>query len=191
MLLGQRAFPAQNTEFVLTQFATRIGVARRAYARFVRAGLGDEAPADWDGGGLRRSAGDWVFVPQLARGREHWRCDERVLGSGEFVDAALARLAAAPVRSQTAPSIVLAALCHRLASRFDVSAREIASPSQRRRVLAARALLCEVAVCHHGFSLSSVARHLGISRPSVARAVIRARAVHAEYGCTPADFLTR
>jgi hypothetical protein len=72
---------------------------------------------------------------------------------------------------------------------FDVTADEIASSSKRCCALAARAVLCHVAVCHHSISLSAVARHLAISRPSVARAVDRALAIYSEHGCSPDDFL--
>jgi len=122
-------------------------------------------------------------VPRLARGRERWECDERVLGSSEFVHAALTRLSAEPVRPRPDSGGLLAGLRARVADAFEVTAGEIASPSRRRHALAARAFLCDLAVCHHGVPLSVVARALAISRPSVARAV------YAEHGCAQADFL--
>jgi putative transposase len=189
VLLGQREYPPQDVAFVLSQFGSQVGTARRAYVLFVRAGVGQGARVDLDGGGLRRSAGGWVMVPQLARGRERWEYDERVLGSGEFVHAALARLSAEPLRPRAEPGVILAGLRERMAAFFEVSEREIASAGRRRHALAARAVLCDLAVCHHGFSLSAVARHLSISRPSVARAVERARAVYAEHGWAQQDFL--
>jgi putative transposase len=189
VLLGRREFPPQSVDFVLAQFASRVDAARQAYARFVRAGVQEDTAVDLDGGGLRRSAGGWVMVPQLARGRERWAYDERVLGSSEFVHQALARLSAEPLRRREDPGAILTGLRERIAVAFVVSERELASGSRRRGALAARAVLCDLAVCHHGYSLSAVARHLSISRPSVARAVERARAVYAEYECAPEGFL--
>ena len=190
VLLGQRQFPPQDVDFVISQFGAKIGPARRAYQRFVRAALRHGAPIDLDGGGLRRSAGGWEFLPKLGRGRERWGCDERVLGSSAFVHQALARLAAEPLRARDHVDVSVAHLCQRVAAYFDVSEREIASQSLRRQVLAARAVLCHLAVCHHGVSLSAVGRRLSISRTSIARAVQRAPVVYTEHGCKADDFLT-
>ena len=65
-------------------------------------------------------------------------------------------------------------LSGQVADRFDVTAAQIASPSLRRPVLAARAVVCHLAVCRLGFTLQTVARALGISKQSVLRAVDRA-----------------
>jgi REP element-mobilizing transposase RayT len=191
VLLGKRAFPAQDVDFVLSQFASKVGQARRGYARFVHEGLRNGASIDLDGGGLRRSSGGWELLPKLSRGRECWEYDERVLGSSEFVHEILARLDVAPVQPSVSSEATLANLGARAAAFFDVTADEIASSSKRCRALAARAVLCHVAISHHSISLSAVARHLSISRPSVARAVDRAPAVYSEHGCSPEDFLPR
>lgn len=92
VLLGKRQFPPQDVDFVLSQFGSKVGQARRAYERFMREGPRNGAPVDLDGGGLRRSAGGWEFLPKLGRGRERWEYDERILGSSAFVHEALARL---------------------------------------------------------------------------------------------------
>jgi len=44
---------------------------------------------EFQGGGLRRSAGGWTEVAAFRRGREGWAADERILGSGMFVEAVL------------------------------------------------------------------------------------------------------
>jgi hypothetical protein len=128
---------------------------------------------------------------KLRRGRERWESDERILGSGAFVRETLARLSDQPCVPCTDAAVVFAGLRQRVAATFGTSEREIASPSLRRPGLAARAVLCDLAVCHHGFSLSAVARRLSISRTSVARAIDRVAAVYTESGLTPTDFLER
>ena len=125
-----------------------------------------------------------------SRWRERRECDERVLGSSEFLHQALTRLSAEPLQARDHVDVSVARLCQRVAAYFDVSEREIASPSLRRQVLAPRAVLCHLAVCHHGVSLSGVGRRLSISRTSIARAVQRAPVVYTAHGCKPDDFLT-
>jgi hypothetical protein len=148
VLLGKRAFPPQDVDFVLSQFGSKVGQARRSYARFVHEGLRGTS-IDLDGGGLRRSAGGWELLPRLGRGRECWEYDERILGSSEFVHEALARLGNGPFQPPPNPEATLALLGARAAAFFDVTADEIASSSKRCCALAARGVLCHVAACHH------------------------------------------
>jgi len=170
VLLGRQVFLEQDTDFVLAHFGTVVGKARAAYREFVRAP--DDPGVDLEGGGLRRSAGLWRYLSRTTQGRERWAHDERILGRPEFVQNILAPV---PARAPSgAPAAEIAALCTRAGEHFGVSPAEIASPSLRRRVLAARAVVCHLAVCARGFSLSSVARCLGITRRSVVRAVARA-----------------
>jgi len=97
VLLGHRSLPAQNVDFVLQQFGATVGAARQAYRVFVRTPC-REAGRDLDGGGLRRSAAGWEAVERLGCGRERWAYDERILGSGRFVESVPA-LSTASARS--------------------------------------------------------------------------------------------
>jgi putative transposase len=189
VLLGHHEFPAQDADCVLRQFGATVGGARRAYQQFVCAGAQQGPQRDLDGGGLRRSAGGWQVFPMLARGRERWACDERILGSSDFVDAVRRQIDDQPTRPTCASSAALDALCARTAARFGVERSEIGGASLRRDVLAARAVISHLAVRHHGMSLSAVGRHLALSKQSIARALERAAFVYRERGCTPADFL--
>jgi hypothetical protein len=108
VLLGQLAYPAQDTAAVLTQFGPTQRAARRAYQAFVRDGLSAPAARALDGGGLRRSAGAWEV--RVRGGRERWRFDERLLGSNAFVARVRATAPAPPpappdaIRTASLPS---------------------------------------------------------------------------------------
>jgi putative transposase len=148
VLLGQRAFPAQDTDFVLSQFGRTTKEARRAYRQFVLDGVTSRKIPDLDGGGLRRSAGGWEFVRKLGRGREKWACDERILGSNDFVREVLAKIHPEdPPCLPDHPAMTLTALCQQVALCFDVTEREIATASPRREVLRARAIVGHIGVC--------------------------------------------
>ena len=60
------------------------------------------------------------------------------------------------------------------ARQLRVGIAEIASASLRREALTARAIVSYVAIRHHGLTLTSVARQLGVSVNSIARALQRA-----------------
>lgn len=181
VLLGQGEFLAQDSDFVLQRFGRRIGEARRAYRSFVREGMERGKGTDLEGGGLRRSARGWEQLPSLRRGRERWAFDERILGGSEFVQTALHRSASdtiLPARPDS--SALLADLTARVAAHCAVTVAEIAGPTLRRDVLAARALVSSVAVHRFGFTLTAVARHLGVSVMSIVRAIERAKLIPEE-----------
>lgn len=85
-LLGHVQRPWYAVDEVLGHFGPRRPAARRAYRAFVAAGRAQGRRPDLQGGGLRRSVGGWEAVAALRRGREAFTTDERVLGSGEFVE---------------------------------------------------------------------------------------------------------
>ena len=102
---------------------------------------------DLEGGGLLRSSRGWEYLEKLGRGRERWAFDETIL---------------------------VRALCERAGDRFEVGEAEIASSSLCRAALTARAAVSYAAVRHHGLTLAAVARQLGVSGNSIARALRRA-----------------
>jgi REP element-mobilizing transposase RayT len=173
-LLGRATLAAQNIDFVLAHFGIRSGPARVAYREFVHAAGVHPTRDDLSGGGLRRSAGGWQYVPTLRRGREQWAYDERILGSSEFVAAFLAQ-DGSPAKCSRGAADVVQRLCEAVATRFEIPTGQMASRSLHRRVLAARAVVCHLAVCRLGLTRATVARLLGISKQSVMRAIDRAR----------------
>jgi REP element-mobilizing transposase RayT len=174
VLLGKHTFLAQDADFVLQRFGAELAEARRLYREFVREGVQDGKSPDLEGGGLRRSAGGWEFVSRVGRGRERWAFDERILGSSDFVRRVLAEQNQVGRRTAPNPGEILSELCLRVAMHFKVGCAELRGQSLRRSALDARAVACHLAVCHHGLSLTTIARHLGSSRFQVARSLRRA-----------------
>jgi REP element-mobilizing transposase RayT len=174
VLLGHLAGPWQATDPVLACFSSRAGGARRAYRAFVQDGLERHTIPDLSGGGLRRSAGGWDRLLGVRRGREAWAFDERVLGSSAFVHDVLADAPPVPIapigRRDTSQ---LDHLLTELAARHGVPRSDIAGPSKRSAATTARADFCDRAHADYGWTFAAIARYLGISRPSVARALHR------------------
>jgi hypothetical protein len=180
-LLGQHPRPWQQTDLVLEQFGAAVAPARRAYRAFVAAGLAHPQP-DLDGGGLRRSQGILQIVRKLARGRERWAFDERVLGRSEFVAAVSAQSEArhAPaVRPVDADTFVRDVLSQ-VARQFGLQIAEITTNTHRRSVVRARALVSYAAVRRAGLPARRVAPLLGVSPRTVLDGVALAeRRLHA------------
>jgi DNA-binding MarR family transcriptional regulator len=66
------------------------------------------------------------------------------------------------------------ALAEKVARKFDVDARMLSTPTKKRNVSMARAVLCHALVRRHMVSAADVARELNLSPSTVSRAVGRA-----------------
>ncbi len=88
-----------DTAYVLTQFGNRKRAARNAYCAFVAEGMGMGRIPELTGGGLIRSKGGWSQVLSARRKGQKEEFDERILGSGDFVNAIL-KEAEEKIRSQ-------------------------------------------------------------------------------------------
>jgi REP element-mobilizing transposase RayT len=170
-LMGTDSLAWQDTAFVLAQFGSEACAARTRYRRFVGEGISLRRRPELTGGGLRRSRRGWRFRGDVHAGRERWAADERILGSSDFVLRTLQELTP-PIR-QLAPTID--DLVEGASRRYRVGIEEIRSNSHRPAAVAARARVTYAAVCERGFTLSEVARLLGLSRRSAGRAFERAQ----------------
>lgn len=171
-ILGAARLRAHDVECVLRHFAGRAGAARQAYLEFVAAGLRQGRRPELTGGGLRRSLRCWQVLPNLDRGREKWTCDERVLGSSDFVLSLLRAVPPPPLPSRDVGAVLSMAI-DQVASRSGVAAALIRSNSRLPAAVAARAQVCAIGV-RRGLAVSAVATYLGISRRTVVRGLRRA-----------------
>ena len=174
-LVGQVARPWQAVEEVLAHFGHRNRNARRRYREFVAAGIPLGRRSEFQGGGLRRSAGGWQAVTALRRSREHGMADERILGSGPFVESVHRSLPpSAEARSPVEVLQVLQALLDRCARAWEITPDEVQSGSRRRPVAQARAAMGYVAVRHLGVPQATLARYLGVTPGAVQLGLARA-----------------
>ena len=177
VLLGTQRHTWQATEPVLGHFGRRVGEARRRYRQFVAEGIPRGRRPELQGGGLRRSAGGWEGLAALRRGRERWAFDERVLGSGAFVDHLLTEVGAAGLLSPARAWRAFPRVLGHLARIFGVAATEVTGGSRRRPVAATRAAVGAVAVSGLGLPVTRVARALGVTPMPLLRALARGRMV--------------
>ena len=91
-VMGKKKRPWQDVDYVLGYFGKTAKRARKAYLRYVEAGIGQGRQDQLTGGGLVRSLGGWSEVKRLRRmGQGHVMSDERILGDSEFVDSVLSQ----------------------------------------------------------------------------------------------------
>ena len=183
-LLGHVPRPWHALDDVLGQFAGTRREARRRYRAFVADGVSQGRQPDLIGGGLRRSAGGWETLATLQRGRERWAFDERVLGSGAFVERVL-KEAAPPPGGIAVAGRSLPALIAQIAAACGVHPAEIQSGSRRRPAARARAAVAAVAVTRLGLSAARVAKALGVSAVAIFQAIDRGLAELRTRGLDP------
>ena len=141
---------------MLSEFNTRIGVARSRYARFVAEGMSE---------GHR---------PEFYRGSE----ESRVVGEDRFVERALRANTESVRRHGADLDHIVAYMCQG----SGLIEQELSRPGKNRLASQARALIGWLAASSGGASLSQVARRLKRDVSSVSRAVTQIERIAAEGG---------
>jgi len=170
----------KTIEDFLLYFGDTKKAARRRYHEFVRKGIGEGTRRDLQGGGLIRSAGGDKKYLLGRKVEEREEGDERILGSGDFVNEALRR-AGDDREKRQGIKISLSKLIEKVASRLDLKVGAIISSSRRRKISDARAIISRLAVADMGYSASEVGRSLGLSRVNVGRCADRGKEVLGNY----------
>lgn len=179
VIMGSQDRPWQDKDGVLIYFGKTETEAKRLYRQFVEKGILMGKRPDLTGGGLVRSQGGWANVVSMRRRHEPEAGDDRILGSGTFVDAVLAR--AEQKRSDAlrlkAAIPDLPTLAKRIADKEGITLSDLLSGVRKRPVSQARRLLCQIALKRLLYSGASVARFLGMSTSLVNRMANRETAI--------------
>jgi len=157
---------------MLSYFGARSKEAILRYESFVRDGISQGRRPELIGGGLIRSLGGWSQVFSLRRKGVRVASDERVLGSGEFLESLLSEVNEQESQTLRFYSKVsdLASLARRIAIEEGITESELRSGSRTKLVSKARRLFCHVAVERMGHPGAQVARFLGVTTSAVVRA---------------------
>ncbi len=143
-IMGKITRDWQNTEYVLKFFGNSMSIARRTYRAFVQKGIAEGTRYDLTGGGLIRSLGGWQHVKALRKAGIRYKCDERILGDGDFVERVLQ---AADDRLERryalkAQGYDFDAVVERVAKVLDMEALDVLGRGKDPQTVKARSLLC-------------------------------------------------
>lgn len=179
VLLGNAVRPWQDCAAVLGWFGSREKEARRAYRSYVAQGIPLGRRPELVGGGLIRSLGGWSQVRAMRGGGMRVRADERILGSGEFVEQML-REAEERIKFQvpsTQRLLRARQYVERLCAEAGVSLAEMLGGSRRAPIPRLRLALARHLVGQLGLPLAEAARQLGVTTSGISRAIERAGGV--------------
>jgi REP element-mobilizing transposase RayT len=175
VVIGKDEYPWMGRAYILGQFARTKKKAIRAYYLFVQDGLGEGRRPELTGGGLIRSQGGWSQVLALRSKGEKDSSDERVLGSGEFVDQILQEVEDRQLRQmklrRRGGSIedIIQEEC----KKQKVSEQELRKGSRRGIVSEVRAEIACRSKDELGISGAEIARYLGVNTSSITRALAK------------------
>jgi putative transposase len=175
VITGKIRHDWQDREHVLSWFGRTEGEAKKAYRKFAEDGIALGRRAELVGGGLVRSMGGWSEVISLQRRGARELADERILGSGDFVERIL-KEADERVRQQYSrperPSD-LKRLIGQLCRKQKVSMTELMSRSRRDTISRFRGKLACTLIEEHGISMAEVARQIGMTTSGISKMLTR------------------
>jgi REP element-mobilizing transposase RayT len=177
VLNGRRDHNWQDAEYILKRFGTSLKVARRSYNEFVSKGISDGKRPDLVGGGLLRSVGGWSVLRAVRAAGMRVMGDERILGSSEFVESVLKNANEAYEKRMRFRSkgIRIEKIIDAASEYFEIKGDEIKSPSRRRKIARARAVISMAAIDQAGFTGADVARALNLTPSAISKLVLRVR----------------
>lgn len=168
VLMGRGEYNWQNCGEVLGMFSNNINDARAEYYQFVKDGINQGKRNDLIGGGLIRSLGGWSIAVQT-KGDERQMGDERILGSGEFVEEVLKAVdeqedqQSRLIRRGWDADKILNYVAHA----SGIEREEIIGNSKQRDIVKARILTCQLLIDDLGIKQIKVARMFNISKSAV------------------------
>lgn len=164
-LMGKKQLAGHDADWVLQLFAGSRSQAQKLYRGFMEDGVQQGHRNELVGGGLRRSQGMAVNGDIAAE-----TFDERILGSGTFVEEILTKVLPA---NQLAPKYPLPELAEKIAAWFSISSLELVRPSKARRPATARAVFCYLAVREMSYPGRDIGAFLRLGSSGVSLAVKR------------------
>lgn len=178
-ILGRHTNSWQDRDSVLAQFGRGEAQSMEMYRRYMADGMSLGRRPELVGGARRRGSGEWSSAGGPRRRGERESTDERILGSGEFVERILKETDARMMRQQGLKNIkrqaerVVVEGCKKLG----VSVTELRSGGRRGVTAQVRAEIARRLVEDYGLTLAEVARQVGISTSGVSKLLSRSLSI--------------
>jgi putative transposase len=169
----------QDTTYVLRWFGEKQGDAKRVYRQFVKNGIEQGHRSDLIGGGLIRSQGGWAAVKGMRRQGVREKSDERILGSGEFVEQLIQQSDEVRKKQFSGSQGLREAIEHieSVCNDEHIDSTALRAGSRRKTISRVRARLVEDLVEKFGLSLAEAGRQVGVTSSAVAITLQRRNAM--------------
>ena len=174
-LIGKARHPWMDVDHALSEFGTTRRKAINEYRRFMQEGQNQGHLPELTGGGLIRSKGGWYQVLSARRSGRKEEYDERILGSGDFVNAILKEAEEKTSRQLKLrrSGKTIEKIIEEECRKERISPNELKGGGRRRKVSARRTTIAGRCLDELGLSMAEIARHVGVTTSSIAKAVAR------------------
>jgi plasmid maintenance system antidote protein VapI/nitrogen fixation protein len=174
-VMGKNECSWMDTDYVLLQFNETKRKSRYAYRKYVEECIPQVRNSELTGGGLIRSKGGWSNVASARRRGQRDEYDERILGSGDFLNEIFKEAEKKQVRQmkirrsgKTINNIIKEEY-----ERNRVSQIELQGGSRRQTVSALQARIARRSLDELGLSMAEIARHVGVNTSSITRTIAK------------------
>ncbi len=172
-IMGNRRLDWQARDYVLRWFGKKEKEATKNYRTYVQEGIAVGERPDLVGGGLIRSLGGWSNVISMRRHGDRELSDQRILGSGDFVESVIKESDEIGKRQFPANKRqkLIGKIIQEICDERDVNIEEIISGSRRRFVSETRRIIAGRLVNEYGTPISEVARRVGVTTSAVSKMI--------------------
>lgn len=169
VIVGKTQYDWQDSDYTLKWFGNKEKEAIKTYREFVIAGIEEGRRPDLVGGGLTRSVGRWSEVVSIRRRGQRQLSDERILGSGEFVQKILEEAEERTRNYYTADEkkAKIREVVKETCRKNNIKIDELYYGGRRRNVSFARAQAAHILIEDFGIALAEVARNLGVTTSAI------------------------
>ena len=169
VLVGKTRYEWQDRDYTLKWFGNKEKEAIRTYREFVISGIKEGRRPDLVGGGLIRSVGQWSEVVSMRRRGKRQLSDERILGSGEFVQKILEETEERIRNYYTADEkkAKIREVVKETCRKNNINIEELCHGGRRQNVSLARAQAAHILIENFGITLAEVARNLGVTTSAI------------------------
>ncbi len=174
-VLGKNECPWMDVNYVFLQFNDTKRKAKNAYRKFVAEGIALGRSAELTGGGLVRSRGGWSQVVSARRKGQREEYDERILGSGDFVNEIFKEAEKTQMRQMKIrrSGRTINNIIKEECAKNQVSLTELQAGSRRKIVSDIRTKIAKRSLDELGLSMAEIARHLGVNTSSITRTIAK------------------
>jgi hypothetical protein len=177
VIMGSIKHAWQDRNCVLSWFDKKAGVAKRIYRAYIEEGVQQGRRPDLIGGGLVRSLGGWSAVVSLRSNKQQLLTDERILGSGDFVEKILKEAderfeCQIKAKNQRGS---MQQIIEDMCGNEGINIRELRLGGRSKRVSRVRMDLAHILMKQLGIPSAEIARQLGVSTSAIVKVLQRGK----------------
>jgi hypothetical protein len=174
-IVGKVDYAWMDCDYVLRWFGGKVKDARISYREFVKKGIEQGRRPELVGGGLIRSLGGWSIVKAIRKAGVMELSDDRILGSGEFVQKLIDEADENSRRQFKGKEYILKAknFVKEECRRQKISYGAMTDGSRNRSVTKARAEIAQKLLNKYGLTKAESARQLGVSTSAISKHLSR------------------